>query len=207
MSTKKVLLHMPVSRKLALILWVFVTVVIVLLILSYQAIETLSAARAYVGGEGLWSKAQKEAVLSLVRYATSHAKEDYQRYQQALQTPLGDKQARLELEKESPNLKMVYDGFLQGRNRPEDIDGMVKLFRRYHRTKYMSEAVAIWAEADSLIEELRQLGDEMHIERSHRASPIPSHQVRLRVGLTWWAIDWRLSRIAFLTLWARGRAG
>ncbi len=72
-----------------------------------------------MGGEGLWSKAQKEAVLSLVRYAASHAKEDYQRFQQALQTPLGDKQARLELEKESPNLKMVYDGFLQGRNRPK----------------------------------------------------------------------------------------
>jgi hypothetical protein len=84
MSTKKVLLHMPVSRKLALILWVFVTLVIVLLIPGYQAIETLSAARAYVGGEGLWSKAQKEAVLSLVRYAASHAKEDYQRFQQAL---------------------------------------------------------------------------------------------------------------------------
>ena len=46
MSTKKVLLYMPVSRKLALILWVFVTLVIVLLILGYQAIETLSAARA-----------------------------------------------------------------------------------------------------------------------------------------------------------------
>ena len=184
MSTKKVLLHMPVSRKLALILWVFVTLVIVLLILGYQAIETLSAARAYVGGEGLWSKAQKEAVLSLVRYAASHAKEDYQRYQQALQTPLGDKQARLELEKESPNLKMVYDGFLQGRNRPEDIDGMVKLFRRYHRTKYMSEAVATWAEADSLIEELRQLGDEMHREiTSSEPNPVTLREIARRVDL------------------------
>ncbi len=184
MSTKKVLLHMPVSRKLALILWVFVTLVIVLLILGYQAIETLSAARAYVGGEGLWSKAQKEAVLSLVRYAASHAKEDYQRFQQALQTPLGDKQARLELEKESPNLKMVYDGFLQGRNRPEDIDGMVKLFRRYHRTKYMSEAVATWAVADSLIEELRQLGDEMHREiTSSEPNPVTLREIARRVDL------------------------
>jgi hypothetical protein len=90
----------------------------------------------------------------------------------------------LELEKESPNLKMIYDGFLQGRNRPEDIDGMVKLFRRYHRTKYMSEAVAIWAEADSLIEELRQLGDEMHREvTSSEPNPVTLCEIARRVDL------------------------
>src|SRR6266481_9139783 len=116
MSTKKVLLHMPVSRKLALILWVFVTLVIVLLILGYQAIQTLSAARAYVGGEGLWSKAQKEAVHGLDRYAASHAEEDFERFQQALQTPLGDKRARLELQKENPDPAIVNQGFVQGRN-------------------------------------------------------------------------------------------
>jgi PAS domain S-box-containing protein len=181
-SVKKVLLHMPVSRKLILILWVFVSVVIILLTLSYGAIQTLSAARAYVGGEGLWSKAQKEAVHSLVRYSASHAKEDYDRYRQALQTPLGDQKARLELEKPNPNLKVIYDGFVEGRNRPEDIDGMVKLFRRFHRTKYMAEAVTIWAEADGLIEELVRLGDDLH-EQITLSKPDPiklsevAHQV------------------------------
>jgi PAS domain S-box-containing protein len=175
---------MPVSRKLTLILWIFVTVVIALLILNYEAIETLSAARAYVGGEGLWSKAQKEAVHSLVRYAASHAKEDYERYQQALQTPLGDSKARLELEKQNPDLKVVYDGFVQGRNRAEDIDGMVKLFRRFHRTKYMAEAVAIWTEADSLIEELGQLGDELHSETtSGGADPVKLSEIAHRVDM------------------------
>lgn len=184
MSIRKAFLHMPVSRKLTAILWVFVTIVIVLSILSYEAIETLSAARAYVGGEGLWSKAQKEAVHSLVRYAASYAKQDYERYQQALQTPLGDKKARLELEKPHPNLKVAYDGFVQGRNRPEDIDGMVKLFRRFHRTKYMAEAVALWAEADTLIEELGQLGDQLHREiTSGRPDPVKLGEIAHRVDL------------------------
>jgi hypothetical protein len=31
--------------------------------------EVLSAARAYVAGEGLWSKAQRDAVYSLTLYA------------------------------------------------------------------------------------------------------------------------------------------
>src|SRR6266852_318004 len=126
---RKVFRYLPLSRKLVLVLWAFVTVVIVLLALSYEAIQTLSAARAYVGGESLWSKAQKEAAHSLVRYAASHSEQDYERCQQALRTPLGDKRARLELEKKSPDPQIVYEGFVEGRNRPEDVDGMAKLFR------------------------------------------------------------------------------
>src|SRR5258708_15840436 len=115
---RKVFRYLPLSRKLVLVLWAFVTVVIVLLALGYEAIQTLSAARAYVGGEGLWSKAQKEAVHSLVRYAASHSEQDYYRYERALRTPLGDKRARLELEKKSPDPRIVSERLLQARNRP-----------------------------------------------------------------------------------------
>src|SRR5882724_1387344 len=148
---RKALRYLPLSRKLVLVLWAFVSVVIVLLALSYEAIQTLSAARAYVGGEGLWSKAQKEAVHSLVRYAASHSQEDYARFQQALQTPLGDKRGRLEMQKNNPDPAIVYQALVQGRNRPEDVPGMAKLFRRFQHTKYLSEAIAIWTEADGLI--------------------------------------------------------
>jgi two-component system, cell cycle sensor histidine kinase and response regulator CckA len=173
LGMRRVFRHLPRSRKLVLVLWVFVAVVIILLALSYETIQTLSAARAYVGGEGLWSKAQKEAVHSLVRYAASHSEQDYARYLQALQTPLGDKRARLELEKENPDPIVVYEGFVQGRNRPEDVDGLAKLFRTFRHTKYMAEAITIWVEADSRIEELQRLGDALHMEiTSGRPDPL-----------------------------------
>src|SRR5882672_1655979 len=181
---RKALRYLPLSRKLVLVLWIFVTAVIVLLALSYEAIQTLSAARAYVGGEGLWSKAQKEAVHSLVRYSASHSEEDYERCQQALQTPLGDKTARLELEKKSPDPKIVYKGFVQGRNRPEDVDGMAKLFRRFRHTKYMTEAITIWSDADNRIQELQELGEELHAEiRSGRPDPVRLKDIARRVDL------------------------
>jgi PAS domain S-box-containing protein len=176
--------YLPTSRKLVLVLWVFVAVVIILLALSYEAIQTLSAARAYVGGEGLWSKAQKEAVHSLVRYAASRSEQDYERCQQALQTQLGDKRARLELEKEDPDPAIVYAALVQGRNRPEDVDGMAKLFRRFRHTKYMTEAIAIWTEADNRIEELQRLGEELHTEiRSGRPDPVRVQDIARRVEL------------------------
>ena len=154
--------NLPVSRKLVAVLWLFLVIVIALLILSYEIIGSLSALRAYVEGEGLWSKAQKEAVHSLVRYASSRSEEDFHAYEQALQTPLGDKKGRLELEKPHPDLKIVYEGFIQGRNSPDDVKGMAVLFRRFHKQKYMADAVAIWIEGDFLIEQLQNLGEQLH---------------------------------------------
>jgi two-component system cell cycle sensor histidine kinase/response regulator CckA len=156
--------NLPVSRKLTVVLWLFVLIVIALLIFSYQIIGSLSALRAYVEGESLWSKAQKQAVHNLVRYASSHSETDFRAYEQALQTPLGDKKARLELEKPAPDLTIVYEGFIQGRNSPDDVKGMAVLFQRFHRQKYMADAIAIWAEGDSLIEQLQRFGDQLHRE-------------------------------------------
>jgi len=65
---RKLFLDLPVSKKLVAILWLFLVIVVSLLGLSYITIQNLSAARAYVGGEGLWSKAQKQAVYDLLRY-------------------------------------------------------------------------------------------------------------------------------------------
>ena len=162
----KVFRELPASKKLVATLWLFVVIVVCLLGLSYQTIQNLSAARAYVGGEGLWSKAQKQAVYDLLQYSISHSEQDYQDYQRALLVPLGDRQARLELEKSNPDMAIVRRGFIQGRNSPEDIDGMARLFRRFRHRECISEAVSIWARGDVLIEQLQQLGNDMHSEVS-----------------------------------------
>lgn len=161
---RKLFIDLPVSQKLIAIVWLFLLVVIGLMGLSYLAIENLSAVRAYVGGEGLWSKAQKQAVYSLLQYSLSHSEQDYQNFQRALLVPLGDRQARLELEKHTPDVEMMRRGLIQGRNSPGDIDGIVTLYRRFRHAKYMDEAVMVWTKADLLIEELQRLGQELHGE-------------------------------------------
>ena len=163
---RKLFLDLPIAKKLVVILWLFLVIIIGLLGLSYVTIENLSAARAYVGGEGLWSKAQKQAVHDLLQYSISHSDADYQNYREALLVPLGDKQARVELEKPAPNMAIVRNGFIQGRNSPQDVEGMAALFRRFRHSTYMSEAVDIWTQGDALIERLEKLGDDLHAEIS-----------------------------------------
>ena len=162
----KLFLDLPAPKKLVVILWLFLVVVVGLLGLSYMTIENLSAARAYVGGEGLWSKAQKQAVHDLLRYSMSRSEKDFEAYQNALLVPLGDRQARLELEKPVPEMSVVRKGLIQGRNSPEDVKGMAAMFRHCRQLNRMSEAISIWSQGDALIEQLQRLGDDLHREIS-----------------------------------------
>src|SRR5262249_19338512 len=110
-SLKSILQSLPVAKKLTLIVVVFVSIVSCLLLLTEAQVDILPAVRAYVGGEGLWSKGQKDAVHYLERYADSHAGRDYWRYLRAAAVPQGDEHAREELEKPHPDLSVVYAGF------------------------------------------------------------------------------------------------
>ncbi|OYT91855.1 MAG: hypothetical protein CFE43_11435 [Burkholderiales bacterium PBB3] len=150
------------SRRLLLIVWIFVGIVVGLLVFAYYSIGLMSAARAYVGGEGLWSKAQKDAVLSLSRYVADQKPLDYQAFQEALKVNLGDRQARLELEKTDPDFNLAYNGFLQGRNHPNDIDGMMRLYRSFRTVPDLSKVIAVWKAADAQIDAMIALGEKIH---------------------------------------------
>jgi diguanylate cyclase (GGDEF)-like protein len=158
------------ARRLIVIVWVFAGLVVVLLLLANYSMSLMSASRAYVGGEGLWSKAQKQAVHALLRYTLDHQPGDYQRYESELAVILGDRQARLELEKPAPDLAVARQGFLQGGNHADDIAGMIHLFRVYRRVPDIDRAIAIWAEADVHIDRLIALGER--IRTSVRAGPL-----------------------------------
>src|ERR1035438_10307244 len=122
--------RLPIARKLLVIVGVFVGIVLCVTVLGALRSDILTGVRAYVGGEGLWSKAEKQAVLSLTKYSVSHDENDYQRYLAEIAVPEGDKQARLQLSSPAPDMEAVYKGFEQGRNHHDDVQSMANLFRR-----------------------------------------------------------------------------
>lgn len=152
----------PFSRRLLRIIWPFLAIVVLLVLLGIGSVDVLSSVRAYVGGESLWSKAQKDSVFYLNRYAQTRTEEDFDRFRDAIAVTLGDRLAREELEKPDPDWEIARRGFLQGRNHPDDIDGMMRLFRRFRRVSYIDRAIAIWAEADRHIAALGDAGDDLH---------------------------------------------
>lgn len=156
--------NITLKRKLYFVVGIMASLIIVELISLWFSVNTLSAVRAYVGGEGLWSKAQKNAVYQLRKYGRTMDPEDYQSYLEFLKVPMGDHKTLMELSKEKPDMDIARQGFLEGRNHPDDIDGMIHLFRRFHSIYYINKAIKIWGEADSKIFLLLPIGERLRAE-------------------------------------------
>src|SRR5215510_11564149 len=162
----------PVSRRLLLIIWPFLIIVFILVWLFVESMGILAATRAYSEGESLWSKAQKTAVFHLLRYAETQSELDYQRYLEEISVPLGDEQARVELQKPDPDYHLVREGMLRARNAPEDIPGAIQLFRRFQHFGPMAEVIATWEEGDRHITMLTVAARTLHQQvASGAASP------------------------------------
>ena len=150
-----------VNKQLLETIWPFCFIVTILLFLGIASMNMLSSVRAFVGGESLWSKSQKESVHHLNVYARSHAEGDYQRFLNAIAVPLNDKAAKLELQKSRPNINKVTQALIQGRNHPDDVHGMAKLFLMFQSTSLMRPSIQYWNQGDQLIVQIMQLAKQL----------------------------------------------
>ncbi len=162
--------HLSITAKLAAIVVVFVAIVFALLMMVTLSLRLASGARAYVGGEGLWSKGQKDAVYYLSRYAQYGRGEDYRHYQDAIAIPLGDREARLEMERRSYNEATVRRGFVAGGNAEQDVPDMIFLFRHFRWIDPLDSAVQVWREAERRLLELEVIAAEL--KRAHDAGSL-----------------------------------
>lgn len=126
------------------------------------AMNTLSAVRAFVAGEGYWSKAQKDAIFSLQKYAITQDDKYFLDFNEFMKIPLGDRIGRIELMKPVMNEKAIFEGFVAGKNHPDDIPGMIKLIRNYRSFSYLAEAIKHWTEADELLEKVQVSAERLH---------------------------------------------
>ncbi len=161
--------NVPIARKLYVTVGIMALLIAIELCTLYFAISTLSSVRALVGAEGLWSKAQKDAAYFLQKYGNSHNEGDYDAYLGYLTVPLGDHKTRLELLKEHPDFNIARQGFLEGRIHPDDIDGAINLFRRFHNVFYIKKAIMIWSAGDTLIQQQIDIGQKLHAAISSAA--------------------------------------
>jgi hypothetical protein len=99
---------LPITKNLQFVVLVFICVFFAVLALVYFSSSFTSAARAYVQGEGTWSKNQKQATIRLQEYSASHDEKDYQAFLDSLSVQLGDRIAREQLEKPEPDYAAIH---------------------------------------------------------------------------------------------------
>jgi PAS domain S-box-containing protein len=165
--------NVSIAKKLYFTVGIMATLIAIELGVLIFSINTLSSVRAYVSGEGLWSKAQKDAMYQLLRYSRTHNEADYQKFKEFMIVSSGDHKTLVELSKKNPDMKIARDGFIEGRNHKDDVDGMINLFTRFNRISYINRAIKVWSEADPLVAEFKPIGDQLHKEIN---SPNPSQE-------------------------------
>jgi diguanylate cyclase (GGDEF)-like protein len=144
----------------------FVAVVLFQALLAGLSLEMLSSVRAYVGGEGLWSKGQKDAIHFISVYSQTGDERFFDRFKMAIAIPLSDRDARYALEQHPPDLEAARDGLRGGGNHPGDIPGMIRLFRYFQYGPYMASAIKHWRGTDPFLDQLASLGAAIHEELS-----------------------------------------
>jgi len=161
-ATPKRTRRLTITVRLAVIVLIFVGIIGALAAIVALSLRLSTGARAYVGGEGLWSKAQKDAVYYLTRYGQSGQAEDYQHYLDAIVIPLGDRRARLAMEQGLYGDDAILQGFVEGGNAAVDVPELVLLFRYFRRIDHFATAIDIWREAERQLMELLDIADELH---------------------------------------------
>jgi PAS domain S-box-containing protein len=162
MKIKGLWANLPVSRKLYTVVGLMAVLIASELFTLLFAMNTLSSVRAFVAGEGQWSKAQKDAIHSLYQYALHGDESYYSEFNKLLGVTSGDHLARLELEKKDFNRDLVRQGLLQGKNHPADVDGMIELLVRFNKISYIRAAIEAWTIGDRLLVELRAMSEDLH---------------------------------------------
>ena len=144
----------------------FIAIVLLQAFLAGMSLSILSSVRAYVGGESLWSKGQKDAVHYLSLYGETGDDRYFEQYEKAMAAPLGDRAARLALEKKRPNLGAARAGFLQGGNHPDDIDGMIWLYQNFRAFPPFKKAITHWVNTDPMLDDLTELAKQIQNEQN-----------------------------------------
>jgi len=162
----------PVIRDLIKFTTPIIIITMTMAAVSGFSLGILSIARAYTTGEGLWTKGQKDAVYFLELYADTGDPSHFRRFKHALAIPLADRAARFALEADPVDMRTARAGLLEGGNHPDDLEGMILLFRYFRWYGHVADAVGHWRATDALLDGLAILGEQIRTAfETEQASP------------------------------------
>ena len=150
------------ERSIPVVLPLWLVAAAITTIASFS-VTGMSFLQAYVAGESQWSKGQKDAVHALQRFSGTGADADYRQYLDSIAIPLGDRAAKLEMNRAEPDHALITQEFLKGQIAEPDIDGMIWLYRNFKDTPLFRPALHYWDFGDQYILELSGIGQKLRL--------------------------------------------
>ncbi|MDZ7689632.1 MAG: hypothetical protein U5K69_00435 [Balneolaceae bacterium] len=154
--------HFRNKRGNIAIISVFVVLALFIFVATHYGTKTLSAVRAYVGAEGQWTKAQKEATSLLIRYTVKEQPQFYKQFHKELELHKAFKTTRQTLVSDNPDYDLAFKGFQTADIHPDDINLLIWLAKFHEDISYLQQAFDIWKKGNQKIAELDSLGRVIH---------------------------------------------
>ena len=168
------------DRTLVSAIWPLLLIMTAMLTLSVLSVLVVSGLRAYTYGQDRWSIGEHQAFEQLRRYAGEGDASHYRQFLTNIAVPQGDEVARRQLQSPHPDYALARRGLLAGDNAPADITSLIVLFRLFQNYPLMAHAIAVWGQADALIDEIQASGEQLHAQIAG-GHPDPQ-QVRILVA-------------------------
>jgi diguanylate cyclase (GGDEF)-like protein/PAS domain S-box-containing protein len=148
-------------HRLHRVVWPLLVIVPVVLGLMWVSMEVLSATRAAIAAQGEWSRAQKDAVVQLLRYAATQDPEHYAAFDRAMRVLNGERAARAALGQQPPDRATARAALLASVSAPEDVDKLVWLAQHHDRLAFVAQAAAIRKGRDADVSALQDAGTRL----------------------------------------------
>ena len=193
MQRRKLASEHALAQRLMPLAWGLLGLVGLLLILMWGALQVQLALAAFLNGESIWSKAQKQIVVNLQAYAVHGDPDALANFDRNYALLGYDRFARDESLKPNYDRAAVVEALHHDNAMREAVPVVIFMFRYLQNAPYMREAVAAWRSTDASIEELGAIAEELRRER-----PLPSwSQERL---------SQQIARISILNAYIQPRA-
>jgi diguanylate cyclase (GGDEF)-like protein/PAS domain S-box-containing protein len=152
------------------IVWPFLAIALLQAVVAVISVDTLSALRAYVEGESLWSKSAKDSVARLKQYAVDRDEVSYRAFRDAVKVIELYRQGRAELQKASPDLQALSTPLVAAGTHQGDVPGIKRLYQRFKDFEFLRASIAMWSRGDELVTLLEAQAEEIR----QRAGSDPS---------------------------------
>ena len=141
-----------------------------------------------------WVQAETQMADALEVYASTGDEAFLRRAEQAMQIPMGAREARLAADRDPVDMDGVRRGLLKVGMDPRDINGMAWVYLEMAHWPYIRDAIAVWLRVDADIDQLAVVGQSIKADvDAKRLTPARRiayreaiAQVRQRIdGYTW----------------------
>ena len=154
--------NISITKKLYFTIGIMAVLIVIELLTLWFSHHMLKAVRASVQQEGVWSKAQKDAINELQTYILDGDTAHYYHFKEMFKVHQGDKKAFAELRKTSINSQVMREGFVSSGIHEEDVDAVVSLFKNFGFISYIEQCIDLFWEGDKLMVQLWMEGENIH---------------------------------------------